>query len=140
MPIECFLDTNVLIYAAEAKKRDERDERKSAIARDIFANGKFGVSAQTLAEFYNAAAIRAVIPMPLAQIDEWIERLAEFPHVVVDLSLVRAGIFLSRRYGIGYYDATLLAAAERLGARVFYSEDLSHGQSYGSVRVVNPFL
>ena len=34
----------------------------------------------------------------------------------------------------------IIAAAERLRARVIYSEDLNHGQTYGSVRVENPFL
>ena len=78
--------------------------------------------------------------MSLAEVDDWIERLAAFPFTVVDANIVRAGIFLSRRYQIRYYDAALLASAERLGAPVFYSEDLSHNQRYGSVRVVNPFL
>ncbi len=137
MPIECFLDTNVLVYAAATKKDDPR---KADIAREIVATKLFGVSAQTLAEFYNAVVIRAAVPMPLAEVDHWIERLVAFPFTVVDAHLVRAGIFLSRRYQIGYYDAALLAAAERLGAPVFYSEDLSHNQRYGSVRVVNPFL
>ena len=30
-------------------------------------------------------------------------------------------------------------AAERLSAPMLSSEDLNHGQDYGSVRVVNPF-
>lgn len=137
MPIECFLDTNVLVYAAAAKKDEER---KAAIAQEIVATKLFGVSAQTLAEFYNAVVIRAVQPMSLAEVDDWIERLAAFPFAVVDAHLVRAGIFLSRRYAIGYYDGALLAAAERLNAPTFYSEDLNHGQLYGSVRAVNPFL
>ena len=32
------------------------------------------------------------------------------------------------------------AAAEALEAPVLYSEDLSHGQYYGSTQVINPFL
>jgi predicted nucleic acid-binding protein len=72
-------------------------------------------------------------------VDEWIERLAQHPFTPVDVSLVRAGIFLSRRYRIAYWDAALLAAAQRLGAPVFYTEDLNHGQMYGSVRAINPF-
>ena len=52
----------------------------------------------------------------------------------------RAGISFRDAIRSRYYDAALLAAAERLGAPVFYSEDLSHNQRYGSVRVVNPFL
>ena len=137
MPIDCFLDTNVLVYAA-AGKRD--DPRKASIARQIVATEIFGVSAQTLAEFYVVVSGKAEVPMSLAEIDAWIERLSAFPFAVVDADIVRAGIFLARRFRIRYFDAALLAAAERLGAPVFYSEDLNHGQTYGSVRVVNPFL
>ncbi len=137
MPIDCFLDTNVLAYAAVGK-RDE--PHKAAVARQIIATELFGLSAQTLAEFYVVVAGKIASPMSLAEIDAWIERLAAFPLAIVDADVVRAGIVLARRYRIRYYDAALLAAAERLGATIFYSEDLSHGQTYGSVRVVNPFL
>ncbi|MEX0854091.1 MAG: PIN domain-containing protein [Bauldia sp.] len=136
MPIDCFLDTNVLVYGA-AGRQDE--SRKAAIARQLVATQTFGVSAQTLAEFYNTVSREVLVPLSLAEIDAWIERLSSFPFTPVDTNIVRAGIFLSRRYRIGYYDAALLAAAERLGAPIFYSEDLGHNQVYGSVRVVNPF-
>ncbi len=136
MRIDCFLDTNVLVYAA-AGSRDET--HKAAIARDLIATKVFGVSAQTLAEFYNAV-VRIAKPLSLTEIDNWVERLLKFPFTAVDANIVRLGIFLSRRYHIGYYDAALLAAADRLGAKIFYSEDLNHNQVYGSVRVVNPFL
>jgi predicted nucleic acid-binding protein len=45
----------------------------------------------------------------------------------------------SERFAISYSDAAILAAAEALGTNTVYSEDLSHGQQYGSVRVVSPF-
>ena len=137
MPTDCFLDTNILVYAAAA--RDD-EPRKAAIARDLIATKLFGVSAQTLSEFYVAVAREIAKPLSLAEIDGWIERLASFPFTVVDANIVRAGILLARRYGIRYYDAALLAAADRLGAPIFFSEDLNHNQLYGSVRVVNPFL
>ena len=35
--------------------------------------------------------------------------------------------------------AAILAAAEALGTDTVYSEDFSHGQRYGRVRVINPF-
>jgi predicted nucleic acid-binding protein len=137
MPIECFLDTSVLVYGA-AGRQDE--PRKAAIARQLAATKLFGVSAQTLAEFYSAVTKGTVSPLSLAEIDAWIERLSTFPFTVVDAPLVRAGILVARRHGIAYYDAAHIAAAERLGAPILYSEDLGHGQTYGSVRVINPFL
>ena len=81
MPINCFLDTNVLVYAA-AGKRD--DPRKAGIARQIVATEIFGVSAQTLAEFYDVVSGKAEVPIFLAEIDAWIERLSAFPFAVVD--------------------------------------------------------
>jgi len=33
-----------------------------------------------------------------------------------------------------------LAAAESSGARELLSEDFNHGQNYGQVSVINPFL
>ena len=50
------------------------------------------------------------------------------------------GIGIALRYGISYWDGAIVAAAERLKAAILYTEDLSHGQRYGSVVVVNPFL
>lgn len=137
MTIESFLDANILVYGAVGR---EDEPRKAAIAQQIVSTQVFGVSAQTLAEFYSVITRMTARPLSLAQIDAWIDRLAAFPFTVIDENIVRAGIFLSRRYQIRYYDAALLAAAERLGAPIFYSEDLSHNQRYGSVRVVNPFL
>lgn len=41
---------------------------------------------------------------------------------------------ISCRYG------AIVAAAERLGAPILYSEGLNHGQTDGEMRAVNPFL
>jgi predicted nucleic acid-binding protein len=62
------------------------------------------------------------------------------PCALIDPSLIRTAIAVSQRYRIHYWDGAILAAAESLGAEIVYTEDLNHGQSYGSVRVINPFL
>jgi len=41
---------------------------------------------------------------------------------------------------ISYWDAAILGAAKTLGATTLYTEDLSHGQVYHGVTVINPFL
>ncbi len=45
---------------------------------------------------------------------------------------------LEVRYQISFWDALIVQAAQASGAGILYSEDLSDGQSYGPVRVVNP--
>ena len=62
------------------------------------------------------------------------------PFVPTDAELIQTAIELRQRFQVSYWDAAIIAAAQRLGAKTIYSEDLSHGQHYGSVQVVNPFL
>jgi predicted nucleic acid-binding protein len=131
-----FLDTNILIRAVERKPDDAQ---KSAICRQLVGNEVFGVSAQTIAEFVNATS-RAKVALPATDIELWIDYLSSMPFTVLDSAIIRRGFWLRQRYQIQYYDAALIAAAERLGALVFYTEDLNHNQVYGSVRAVNPFL
>jgi predicted nucleic acid-binding protein len=133
--IECFLDSNVLLYAASERSRDPR---RFDIALDLVLGTLFGVSGQSLAEFANVSRRKHLLEDE--EIDLWLAFLGTFPFVPVDQNYISAGLALARRYRLKYYDAALLAAAERLGAPVFYTEDLRHDQLYGSVRAVNPFL
>jgi predicted nucleic acid-binding protein len=45
---------------------------------------------------------------------------------------------LEARYQISFWDALVVQAAQVSAAEVLYSEDLSDGQTYGTVRVINP--
>lgn len=134
---EVFLDTNILIYAAQGGRVAPQ---KRDIARTLILRGNYGTSAQVLAEFYNTAIRKGARPLTPEKAAQWVRTLAKKPCQPVDHAVVRAGIDLSQRYQISYWDGAIIAAAERLGARVVYSEDLNHGQTYGSVRVENPFL
>ena len=133
---ECFLDTNILMYAA-AGRQDEPEKHR--VAGEIVRTANFCLSAQVLAEFYVNLSRKPLRPPPASEIDLWIAHLQAFPVAPVDAELVRIGIATSRRFRIAYWDAAIIAAAELLGADVLYTEDLNHGQTYGSVRVVNPF-
>ena len=126
----------MLIYAAAGRKRDPE---KHAIARSLVTERKFSLSGQVLAEFYVNVIRKAHIRLSLAEVDEWIDLLCGYPVAAVDAALVQRGIMFARRFRIDYFDAALIAAAERLQAPILYTEDLNHGQLYGSVRVVNPF-
>jgi predicted nucleic acid-binding protein len=133
----CFLDTNVLIYAIAGKADDAR---KHAVAVELFRSAPFGLSAQVLAEFTSVVSRRFGDVISAIELDTWLDELSRFPLVPIDADIVRGGLFISRRYRINYFDAALVAAAERLGATILYTEDLKHEQLYGSVQVINPFL
>ena len=138
MRIECFLDTNVLIYAAMGRLDEPR---KFDVASALVDSKDFGLSGQVLAEFcVNAMAQqRGRTPLTETELDLWMGFLGDYPNQPVDTDLVQMGLAYSRQFRISYWDAAILAAADRLDAPVLYTEDLNHNQLYGSVRVVNPF-
>jgi predicted nucleic acid-binding protein len=136
MTVECFLDTNILIYAALGK---ETEETKRKAANELISSAKFGLSAQVMQEFYAVSTRKTDRPLKPAEALEWIESLEDFPCAPLDTSLVKRGAEISVRYRISPWDGTIIAAAELLGARTLYTEDLNHGQSYGAVQVRNPF-
>lgn len=136
MRTECFLDTNVLIYAASTRIEDQR---KYEIAEKILTTTYFGISGQVLSEFVNNLRKSLAVKPTMLELVRWLDLLANFPTAPVDDKLVRAGITMSERYQISYWDGAIVAAAQQLGAPILYTEDLNHGQLYGSVKVINPF-
>lgn len=134
--VECFLDTNILLYAAS---RNPADLTKKKIATDLMAKTQFGLSAQVLQEFYSVATRKAQFGMAPDRALEWIEILEEFPCLAVDAGLVKTAAEASARHRISYWDGAVVAAARAMGAPVLFSEDLSHGQNYDGVQVRNPF-
>ena len=134
---DVLLDTNILLYAALNSKIDSS---KREIARDIVLNADYGLSGQVLAEFYANAVKKGASPLSPDQASRWVEILSRKPCQPIDIGVVQSAVAKSRRHKISYWDGAILAAAEKLGCKTVYSEDLTHGRTYGSVRVVNPFL
>lgn len=136
MAVTHCLDANVLVYAFS---RAPRDAAKARIAREWIAREDWGVTVQVLQEFY-VNAVRTPHELGHDNALAMIEEIADSrPVGVIDLPLMRHALQLKSRYGIAYWDAAVIAGARRLGATVLVSEDLSHGQNYGGVRVLNPF-
>ena len=136
MSVECFLDTNILVYAVSAAPADAAKKEK---ALELIERADFGLSAQVLQEFYVTVTRKIAKPLAPDSAVVLLEQFKVFPTVQVDYPLIVSGIEVSLAYGISYWDGTIVAAAAALGAPVLLTEDLNDGQSYGAVRVVNPF-
>lgn len=136
MNADCFLDTNVLVYAVTSDP-ELADKRYRALA--LIESRDFAVSAQVLQEFYVTVTRKLSLPLRPDEALDWIEQLEAFPCVEIDAPLVKIAAELSERYRTSYRDGAILAAATKSGVDTVYSEDLNHGQRYGDVMVVNPF-
>jgi predicted nucleic acid-binding protein len=130
------LDSNILIYAFS---KSTRDAAKAGTARQWIAREDWGATVQVLQEFY-VNAIRTPHGLAHNEAHAMIEEIASSrPVISIDVALMRLALQIKNRYGVSYGDAAIIAGARRLGAGVLVSEDLSHGQDYGGVRVLNPF-
>lgn len=132
-----FLDTNILIYATS---RAADHVSKAGAAREWVSRTDWGVSSQVLMEFYaNARQARHGLSPAAAQ--QFVaEIIAARPVQAIDTTLVLEALQLAQRYPLSHWDAAILCAAQRLGAHTLISEDMGHGQQYGAVTVLNPFI
>jgi len=139
MSVEAFLDTNVLVYAAAGGDHDDTETAKRRRALQLIEEEDFGLSAQVLQEFFVTVVRKIEVPLSPSEALEWIEQLEAFPCLPIERSLVKIAVEVSERYQISYWDGAILVAAQSLGAKTLYTEDLNDGQRYGPVQVRNPF-
>lgn len=137
MSVDNFLDTNILAYAADM---NPSVAQKREIAIELIKNIEFGLSAQVLQEFYSVVTTKMKYSLRPEQAFVYLDQLMTLPVLPIDQGIVTLGIQNSIEYQISYWDGAIIAAAEQLKCRLLYTEDLNHGQRYGSVEVRNPFL
>jgi predicted nucleic acid-binding protein len=132
-----FVDTNVLLYAASTV-REEKAKKEIAVA--ILDDDDLGLSIQVLQEFYVQATRSSRLDrMSHAEATALIEAFLRFPVQEMTLPLLHSSLETRERYGISYWDASILEAARSLGCSTVLSEDLNESQDYDGVKVVNPF-
>jgi predicted nucleic acid-binding protein len=139
MSARLFVDTNVLVYA-----HDRGAGRKHELARELIERlwrERSGViSTQVLNELYVNVRRKAAAPISAGEARKLIQDYLTWEVVINDGASVLRALEIEERYGLSYWDALIVQAAELSGAAVLYSEDLSTGQRYGSVEVVDPLI
>ena len=137
MSVEYFLDTNILLYGYDLDAPEKR-----LIAADILENAwKFpetsAISVQVLQEFFVNFTRK---DQRYTEAHLLIEDFCYWPVVENSLSLLGSSLTIRERWQLSFWDASIVAAAEASGAEKLLSEDLNHGQCYGKVMAINPFL
>lgn len=133
-----FVDTNILLYSLDL---GSSMPSKSAIAAQILKSIDLVLSVQVLQEFYvQATHPRRPDALPHEMAVKLIEKWMRFRIQENTVAVLHSALAIKERYQTSYWDAAILAAAKAAGCRQLLSEDLNHGQDYGGVIVVNPFL
>ena len=131
-----FFDSNVLVYIAI-----NQDAAKKKVALQLVAS-----AIENQSGYISIQVLREVANCLFKKSNDSIEHIRETLSGFDALdclgeswdSLDRA-IEIKDEYGIQFYDALIVAAAEAAGCETLYSEDMGDGQIYSGIRVVNPF-
>lgn len=132
-----FVDTNILMYAHD-KAAGEKHERAKSLVEGLWRDRTGVVSTQVLQELAVNLRRKAARSLDAKTTREIVADYLTWQVVVNGGESILEALDLEARFQISFWDALVVQAAQASGAEILYSEDLSDGQTYGTVRVINP--
>lgn len=133
-----FVDTNILIYAHDSSA-GPRHDRAASLIQELWESGEGVLSTQVLQELCVNLQRRTTKPRSGDEIKRLIRDYLGWRVIINTPETIVEALDMQLRYQLSFWDALIICAAETAGASILYSEDLSPDQTYGSLRVVNPF-
>ena len=133
-----FVDTTILMYAHDAAA-GEKHERARALVEELWETRSGVVSTQVLQELAVNLRRKAKKPLGAKATRDIVSDYLAWQVVVNGGDSILEALDIEARYQVSFWDALVIHAAQVAGTSIVYSEDLSHGQHYGLVRVMNPF-
>ena len=132
-----FYDKKTLVYAATTLDERKRKIAIELITQSLEMDGDGAISVQVMSEFVHDLLSKK--QATLAEIDKWISFFYPLLATEVTMDIIRNAVAIRDEYGIQFYDAQIVATAEKLGCHEIVSEDLNEKQLYHGMAVVNPF-
>lgn len=139
MTVGVFLDTNVLLYGVDDRDVGKRDRARAWIAA-CWERRCGRISTQVLNEYYSNARRKFSSAIAAGDARAEVRRYQHWRPWVIDHPTVETAWAVESRYGLNYWDALMVAAAQQQGCVLLLTEDLLHDQVIDKVRIVNPFI
>lgn len=133
-----FVDTNILMYAHDTASGDKH-QRARALVEELWEARSGVVSTQVLQELAVNLRKKARKPLDARATRDVVSDYLTWQVVTNGGDSILEAIDIEAQYQVSFRDALVIQAANASGAAILYSEDLSDGQRYGAVRVINPF-
>ncbi|KNZ33591.1 MAG: twitching motility protein PilT [Methylibium sp. NZG] len=139
MTAAIFLDTNVLLYGVDDRDLTKRDRARAWIVA-CWERRCGRISTQVLNEYYSNARRKFSSVIAGGDARAEVRRYQLWRPWVIDHPTVETAWAVESRYGLNYWDALMVAAAQQQGCVLLLTEDMQHDQIIDKVRIVNPFL
>lgn len=135
----CFVDTNILLYAYDFEA-GVKHKIAAEVLRGLWRNDAGALSTQVLQEFYVNVTAKISKPISPAQARTIISRYRVWPLEENNADSILRASEIQERFRLSFWDALIVAAAVKSGAKTLLSEDLNAGQVIEGVKIVNPLL
>ena len=137
MTATIFVDTNVLVYAADDKADRKKHEAARLWRAELWKSRRGRISFQVLQEFY--AKVMHKQPAARQEVRAEIRDLLAWRPVTMDAEILERGWKYQDRYQLSFWDALIVSAAKSASCSYLLTEDLQAGQDLDGVVVLNPF-
>ena len=133
-----FFDTNILVYAYD-RSAGRKHTTAARLLEQCWENEDGCLSIQVLQEFYVTVTRKIARPLEYQAARQLVADLAHWRIHVPEAKDVLQAIDFQQTFQLSFWDAMVVQSAARLGCAQLLSEDLSNGETYGEVQVINPF-
>jgi predicted nucleic acid-binding protein len=133
-----FVDTNVLVYAHD-RSEAQRQPVAQALLAQLWRNRAGALSTQVLQEFYVVATRRYDPPMSRREARQLVDAYSHWQLIQIDVALILAASQLEEHHTLSFWDALIVEAARRAGAKRLVTQDLQSGRRLAGVLIHNPF-
>ena len=140
MSARFFLDTNVFVYSFD-QSAVAKAQRSAQLIHEALATQKGVISYQVVQEFFNVALRRFAQPLQLAEASQYLNMVFR-PLLAVHCSqaLYAEALQFHSQSRLSWYDSLIVSSAIQARCEFLYTEGLQHGQRFGALQIINPFL
>ena len=135
------VDTNVFVYALDAEEPSKQAKAQELLDQLTQSPNETVLLWQVAGEVLSCRRRwEASGQVTAADVEaSFRDVLAMFPLHKPSARVFDISFTLRAQFSLSHWDSMLLAAASEAGVNMLYSEDMSAGWTYGTVKVVNPF-
>jgi predicted nucleic acid-binding protein len=138
MAAKVFVDTNVLVYSRDASE-PPKQAKAMAWLRHLWNTHTGRLSYQVLQEFYITVTEKLDPGLDRESARKDINALLPWQPIPVDDRVFEGAWHIQDRFGLSWWDALIVSAAQVSGCQYLLTEDLQDGQVFGDLRIIDPF-
>jgi len=139
MSDKCFVDTNIFVYSRDASEPEKQDKAKRWLTQ-LWQQEAGRISAQVMNEYYVTVTQKLKPGLSKEQARSDLRALAVWQPLDISTQLIESAWDVQDQYAYSWWDSLVIASALFLDCQYLLSEDMQHEQTFGTLKIINPFL